>query len=147
MFWQEVQHLKASHFKRLTGVTFSTFELLIEAINQYDIQHRKRGNSGRNSHLGTEDKLLMTLMYLREYRTMFHIGITYGLDESNVCRTIRRIEQSIIHHPSLHLPGKRVLTESDHTFEVVLIDVAETPIERPKKNKEDITQARRKDIR
>jgi hypothetical protein len=86
-------------------------------------------------------------MYLREYRTMFHIGVAYGLSESNVCRTIKFIEQALINHPSLHLPSKRALVKSDNTFEVVLIDVAETPIERPKKNNANIIQAKRKSIR
>lgn len=147
MFWKEVRSIKHTDFKRLTGVTHSVFLLLVEAVNEYDIKTRKRGKTGRKSHLITEDKLLMTLMYLREYRTMFHIGVTYGLSESNVCRTIRFVEQALVNHPSLHLPGKRVLTQSDNTFEVVLIDVAETPIERPKKNNANITQAKRKGTR
>ncbi len=144
MFWKEVKTLKSTDFKRLTGVTNSTFQLLVEAVNEYDTSVRKRGRTGRKSHLITEDKLLLTLMYLREYRTMFHIGVAYGLSESNVCRTIKFVEQALINHPSLHLPGKRVLTQSDNTFEVVLIDVAETPIERPKKNNATITRAKRK---
>ncbi|MEZ5037031.1 MAG: transposase family protein [Chitinophagales bacterium] len=121
---------KIDRFKRLTGVPNSTFELLVEAVNEYDTKVRKRGKIGRKSHLITEDKLLMILMYLREYRTMFHIGVAYGLSESNVCRTIKFVEQAFISHPSLHLPGKGALTQSDNSFEVVLIDVAETPIER-----------------
>ena len=133
MFWKEIKNLKSTDFKRLTGVPNSTFELLVEAVNEYDTKVRKRGKIGRKSHLITEDKLLMTLMYLREYRTMFHIGVAYGLSESNVCRTIKFVEQAFISHPSLHLPGKGALTQSDNSFEVVLIDVAETPIERPKK--------------
>lgn len=144
MFWQEVKNLKLTDFKRLTGVTVSTFLLLVEAVNQYDNKVRKRGKTGRKPNLTTENKVLMTLMYLREYRTMFHIGVTYGLSESNVCRTIKFVEQALITHPSLHLPGKRVLTQLENNFEVILIDVAETPIERPKKNNANITQAKRK---
>lgn len=89
----------------------------------------------------------MTLIYLREYRTMFHIGVAYGLSESNVCRTIKFVEQALISHPSLHLPGKGALTQSDNSLEVVLIDVAETPIERPKKSNANIILAKRKSIR
>ena len=147
MFWKEIKNLKSTDFKRLTGVPNSTFELLVEAVNEYDTKVRKRGKIGRKSHLITEDKLLMTLMYLREYRTMFHIGVAYGLSESNVCRTIKFVEQALISHPSLHLPSKRALTQSDNGFEVVLIDVAETPIERPKKNNANIILAKRKSIR
>lgn len=37
---------------------------------------------GKPSHLNTEDKLLMALEYLREYRTYVHLGQSYGLSES-----------------------------------------------------------------
>ena len=40
-----------------------------------------------------------------------------------------------------HLPGKKVLKEN--TFEVVLVDVTESPVERPKKNNEKFTQVKR----
>ena len=40
-----------------------------------------------------------------------------------------------------HLPGKKVLREN--TFEVVLVDVTESAVERPKKNSGEITQAKR----
>jgi hypothetical protein len=35
---------------------------------------------------------------------------------------------------------------SDHEIEFIVVDVAETPIERPKKSKNAITAARRSDI-
>lgn len=146
MYWKDLQHLSSVHFKRKTGVTFATFNLLVEAVKQHKEKHQKRGKSGRTSTLSVEDKVLLTLMYLREYRTMFHIGIDYGIAESNVCRIIQQVEQAFIQHPSLHLPGKKALTKSENTFDIVLIDVAETPIERPKKNNAIITQAKRKDI-
>ncbi len=40
-----------------------------------------------------ENQVLMTLEYLREYRTYFHIGQSWGLDESNVYRIIQKIER------------------------------------------------------
>ena len=42
---------------------------------------------------------------------------------------------------------KKELLKSDVEYEVVLIDATESPIERPKKNKNIFTQERRKDIR
>jgi adenosylcobyric acid synthase len=41
------------------------------------------------SHLSIEDKLLMTLEYLREYRTYFHLGHSYGLSESACYRACK----------------------------------------------------------
>ncbi|NEO51432.1 MAG: transposase family protein, partial [Moorea sp. SIO4A3] len=41
------------------------------------------------SKLSLENQVLMTLEYLREYRTYFHIGQHWGLNESTVYRIIR----------------------------------------------------------
>jgi len=73
----------------------------------------------------------MTLMYWREYRTQFHIGVTYGVSEATVCRTIQKVENVLIKSQQFHLPGKKVLQASDLEIEVVLIDATEQPIERP----------------
>ena len=53
----------------------------------------------------------------------------------------------IIQDSRYHLPGKKVLAKSENEIEVVLIDVSESPIERPKKNSVTITQEKRKNIR
>ena len=44
------------------------------------------------------------------------------------------------------LPGKKHLQESDAAIDLVVIDVTETPIERPKKNKNISLVEKRKDI-
>ncbi len=50
---------------------------------------------GRPSKLGLEDQLLMTLEYWREYRTYFHIGQSWRVNESTAYRIIRRTEQTL----------------------------------------------------
>ena len=82
-----------------------------------------------------EDRLLMTLEYLREYRTYFHVASSYGISESSCYRNIKWIEDTLIKHPVFALPGRKALLKSEMEYEVVLIDATETPIERPKKNK------------
>ena len=82
---------------------------------------------GRPPTLCSEDRLLMTLMYLREYRTYEHIGETYGVSESTVCRTVKRVENVLISDERFHLPGKKVLCQSDTIFEVTMIDATECP--------------------
>jgi hypothetical protein len=88
----------------------------------------------------------MTLEYLREYRTYFHISRSYGISESACYRNIRWVEDTLIKDGTFSLPGRKALLKSDVEYEVVLIDATETPIERPKKNKNNFTQAKRKDI-
>ena len=77
----------------------------------------------------------MTLMYWREYRTEFHIAQSYGASEVTVCRTIRKAEDVLVRSRKFRLLGKKILQVSGTVFEVVLIDVSEQPVERPKKSK------------
>ena len=85
----------------------------------------------------------MTLMYWREYRTEFHIGITYEVSEATVCRTIRKVENVLMQSGEFRLPGRKALQASDTLIEVVLIDATEQPIERPQKSSVGITAAKR----
>ncbi len=107
------------------------------------ILNQEMRNFGRPPKLSREDQLLMTLMYWREYRTQFHIGQTYDLSESTVCRTINKIENALIQSGQLTLPGKKKLQESDTFIEIILVDATEQAIERPKKNRNHIIVARK----
>ena len=80
-----------------------------------------------------EERLLMTLEYLREYGTYFHIASSYGISESSCYRNIKWIEDTLIKCPTFALPGRKALLQRDKEYEIVLIDATETPIERPKK--------------
>jgi hypothetical protein len=139
--YQQLTGIKNEKFKRLTGVKRSTFEGMVEILIIAD--QSKKAVGGRKSKLSIEDRLLMALEYLWEYRTYFHIGQSYGISESNAYKICRWVEDSLIKDKRFALPGKKTLLKSDTEYEVVLIDVAESPIERPKKDKNTTTQARR----
>lgn len=97
--------------------------------------------------MSIEDQLLLTLEYWREYRTYFHIGQSWGVNESTAYRIIRKIEDILVGSRAFTLPGKKNLQKADYQIEVVVVDVTETPIERPQKNKNDSIAGKRKDIR
>jgi hypothetical protein len=78
------------------------------------------GQRDRPCLLGAADRLLMTLMYWREYRTQAHIAVTYGVSEPTVCRTIRRVEARLTASGKFALPGKKVLQEPRLAFDVVI---------------------------
>lgn len=106
-----------------------------------------RHKTGRPPKLRIEDQILMALEYQREYRTYFHLGSTWGVNESTAYRIIQKIENILIQAPELRLPGKKRLIQDDCQLETVLINVSKTRIERPKKNKRDTIAVRKKDIR
>lgn len=144
MTYKKVKNLKAEDFKRLTGVHFETFNQMVEIVKQAE---KLRKKTGRPPKLRIEDSFLMVLEYLREYRTFFHLGATWGINESTAYRIIQKIENILIQAPQLRLPGKKRLIQEECPLEAVVIDVSETPIEKPKKNKKAIIAARKKDIR
>lgn len=116
---------------------------MVTVISDHLAQTRIK--AGRPPKLSLEDQVLMTLEYWREYRTFFHIANSWGIHESSVCRIIRRVEDILTKSKAFTLPGKKKLQLSGHEIEFVVVDVAETPIERPKKSKNAITAARRSD--
>ena len=104
---------------------------MIEHLNEANALKHAKG--GRPSKLSMEDRLLMALEYIREYRTYFHVAQGFGVSESSAYNTIKWIEDTLVRHPDFALPGRKALLKSDMHYEVVLIDATETPIERPKK--------------
>ena len=143
MHWNVLSKFSLLSFKRATGVSKPVFEELVQIVTEYKQSTRKHPQSGSKSILSTEDTILMMLMYYREYRTQFHIGICYGLSESRVCELIKETEQILISDKRYHLPGKKQLLRLDNGIETALIDVSECVIERPKKSKDDGIQARK----
>ena len=144
MGYEKIKGYEEEEFRRLTGVKKSTYSKMIEILKGAEREKKSRG--GKPNVLSMEDRLLMALEYMREYRTYFHIGTRYGIAESSCYRNIRWIEEVLVKHPEFRLPGKKALQKSDIEYEVVLIDATETPIERPKKNKRDGILGRERDI-
>lgn len=134
-----VKDLKEEQFRRLTGVKRSTFNKMVDILR--DKHQEKKAKGGRRNKLSIENMLLVTLAYLREYRTYFHLAQSYGISESSAYKTVKWVEDSLIQHPDFALPGRKALLKNDVEYELVLIDATETPIERPKKSKGITTQA------
>lgn len=133
MKYENIKGLEDERFRRLTGVKRTTFEKMIVILKEAD--EKKKAKGGRKKKLCLGDQLLMTLEYLREYRTYFHVSQSYSVSESTAYETIKWIEDTLIKHPDFALPGRKALLKSDMTYELILIDATETPIERPKKDK------------
>jgi hypothetical protein len=76
MGYETVKNLKAEEFKRLCGVNLETFECMVELVENHEELNKK---TGRPSKLSLENQVLMTLEYLREYRTYFHTFFEFKL--------------------------------------------------------------------
>lgn len=130
MNYEQVKTLKPTEFKRLCGVYPDTFKDMVTVLKAEKVWQKK---TGRPSKLSTEDQLLITLEYWREYRTYFHLGNSWGINESTAYRIVRKVENILIKSGLFNLPGKKALLESNSEIEVIVVDVSEQEIERPKK--------------
>ena len=141
MSYEQIKDLRPADFKRYCGVEHETFNRMVELVSNH--LAKKRRKTGRPPKLAVEDQVLLTLEYWREYRTLFHLATSWGLHESNVCRVIRRVEDILTRSRAFKLPGKKKLQLADHQIEFIVVDVAETPAERPKKSRKPTTAAKR----
>ena len=144
MLYEKLKNLSAANFKRYCGVERKTFERMCEIVREKSAARRLV--DGRPPKLEIADQVLLTLEYWREYRTMFHLAAGWGISESSVSRIIARVEDILTESKAFALPGRRRADLSPE-IEVVVVDVAESPIERPKKNKSDIIRGRKSDTR
>ncbi len=129
--YEHVKDLPSKSFRRLTGVSKNVFQDMLGIVKLAALKKTAKG--GRPSALSIENQILMTLEYLREYRTYFHLGQSYGVSESSCYKICKWVENTLVRDTKFRLPGKKVLLNNDMSLEVILIDATETPIERPKK--------------
>ena len=139
--YEKTKRLKDADFKQIIGVKRETFATMVEALTIAHLKKHKKG--GRNPKLTLEEQLLMTLKYLRQYVTQKELAYEFEVGEATVHDTIVWVEDTLVKDEKFKLPGRKVLLEDD-SIEVVLVDVTECPIERPKKNSGDGIPAKRK---
>lgn len=104
----------------------------------------KSSKAGRRQTLTKEDQILVALEYWREYRTYFHIASDFGVSESTICRVVHRVENILMASGLFRLPGKKDLIRGFGTPKVVVMDVTETPIERPKRRQKRFYSGKKK---
>jgi len=67
--------------------------------------------------------------------------------KSTVSDTIVLVENVLIRDGTFRLPGKKALLSQASAGQTLAVNVTESPIERPKKNKKTGIRARKNDIR
>ena len=125
---------KPEEFLRTVGMLLEDFLHLYRKLKVYLGEQKninpltRRGR--KDSKLTLEDRLLLTLYYIRHYPTFINLAAIFDISESychkiytRTARVLAKVEK---------LPSRKALLE-DSTASVV-IDVSEQPIERPVKD-------------
>lgn len=126
-----MQALKEADFKRVVGfgkAVFAEMPTVLEA--EYAQKHTEKG--GRKAKLCVADILLPAIKYWRQYPTFMEPGLDFGVSATTAHDLTVWTENVLIKSGKFALSGKKKLLEENY-FEVILVDVTENTIEKPKK--------------
>lgn len=125
-------------FRRLTGLSPAAFRRLLGEVAGADERARARraarpgrrrgAGAGRKPALPLSDRLLMLLIYYRTYIPHTFLAFLFGIDDSNVSRSNRRLEPLLA--GVLRIPERRVELTPEEIREL-FFDSTERPTCRP----------------
>ena len=118
-------------FQKTFGVSkFATM------MSEYSQSHKKGCRKPK-----VFDRLCIFFAYYRDWRTIADIAVEYSLADSTTFDIIHLVENTLLADKRFHLPSKRVLLKKN--IEVAKVDATECTVQRPKKNSENSTPAKR----
>ena len=133
--YNNYKNLDDKKFKEAVGIPKILFEIIIPMLSEKVKELHKNG--GRAPSLCIEDLLLMTLKYYRDYPTFSSLGLTFGINKSNVFRWVTKIENMLndIFENVINIEIKCIdfnKKGKEITISEKLVDVTECTIQRPK---------------
>ena len=141
--FEQVKKRKASIFKREVGLSLKNFKRLLGKVQRYLAEEQERNplsRRGQKSKLSLEDRLLLTLSYLRSYPTFLNLGNQFGIHESYAQKLFHQFSGILV--KVLHVESRSALSHTD--LKAVVLDVTEQPIERPQRGQKAYYSGKKK---
>ena len=98
-------------------------------------------NRGLKGELPLEDKLILTLYYIRHYPIFLLLGQIFNISESYANKIYHKIINMIV--KIAHVKGVKSLVNT--AIKDIVIDVSEQPVERPKKGQKKYYSGKKND--
>ena len=130
---EKLANLTNKKFKRLIGVKREDFNIMVEVVEDAYKERHKKG--GRPSNFKSREKVIVLLLYIKNYNAMEDYGIQFDLPKSVVCDYVHEVLEVLLLNKNFTLFGKKH-TKFDSS-EDRLLDVTEIRILRPKYNQKD----------
>jgi hypothetical protein len=134
--YEKIEKLREKDFKLITGVTRKVFNEMLEVLRRrYAEEHSRGGRPG----LPVELRLTLALEYWREYRSFRHMANDHQISKSKINEAVLWVENVLSESADFKLTElkERFKPGEESEIEVILIDVEEQPIERPKYNQKE----------
>lgn len=142
-YFNEIRSKPPKIFLRKVGISLKKFKKLRKAVTAHLNTLKEESPSkpqGRKSEICLEDRLLLTLFYLRHYSIFLMLGEQFGVSESYACKIFHRFASILVQ--ILRLPNRHALTSE--SLQQVVIDVTEQAIERPKRKQKQYYSGKKK---
>ena len=133
--YEKIQKLGNKEFKRITGVTRELFEKMLSVLREeYAKDHIGGGAKGQPIEL----RLTLALEYWREYRTYEHMANDHQLPKSTINEMVLWVEYRLSDREEFQLQDlkERFKPGEENDIEIIIVDVEEQPVERPKVGQE-----------
>ena len=90
-YFDKIKNKRPDRFIRQVGISLVNFQNLLEAVEK-EIKAKMEKNPlkrrGKKSELALDDRLLLTLLYLRQYSTFDRLGEQFNISESYAAKSI-----------------------------------------------------------
>jgi len=143
--FDELERFSDELFLRTVGLPRGCFKILAEKVQaKIDAEKAKKPltKRGLKGTFPIEDKILVTLYYLRHYPTLESLAGIFSISKSYVHTIYHKYSSIMV--KIFHVEGAKSL--SSETLKTVLMDVTEQPIERPKKGQKEYYSGKKNGI-
>ena len=133
--YEKIQKLGDKEFKRITGVTRELYEKMLNRLKEQYVQDHIGGGAPGQS---VELRLTLALEYWREYRTFEHMSNDHQIPKSTINEMVLWVEYALSKDEEFKLVDlkERFKPDEESEIEIIIVDVEEQPIERPKAGQE-----------
>jgi len=130
-------------FARMSGLRKELFDKLVNKVLDKIDEHRQAKpiiKRGKKAVMSIENKLLLMLMYYRQYHTYLTISEMFGISEGYANKLVHKMERLVI--KALPLGRKRKIGSEE--IKAVLVDASEQRIERPQRKQRQYYSGKKK---
>lgn len=114
--------LSDEQFKQLTGISHESFNNILTTLQD------RWGDRGKNAKLTRGDQLLITLIESKGEKTKAQIGLDFGISETTVYRTVKKVKATLVRLKELELLNNEMFQNKEITIDNFSLETLVAPM-------------------
>ena len=120
--YETAMRLADEQFKQLTGVSQESFNHILTTLQE------RWGDRGKNAKLSRGDQLLITLIESKGEKTKAQIGKDFGISETTVYRTVKKVKATLIRLKDLEFLNNEKFQNKEVGIEKFTLEALLAPV-------------------